>query len=324
MGYGDPQLLHVDKVLTQISVDYTNNGLVGDQLFPTVGVDKQSDRYLVQNKDGFTVLDDIRGPGANTNEMPPMTLSRDSYFAEEHALKDWVAVEESDNADPGIDAMGRAAARVTNTILLNREDAIQTFARTTANYAAGHSTTLSGTTQWNDYTTPSQPISDLKVARDAIFADIFQTPNIAILGYDVATKLEDHPAYLNRMKTTPLASNNGLDAVGELAGIPRLIRAGAVKQTNNLGQTPTFGYMWGKDVVVAYVPDNPGRGVPAFGYEFNWAYQGATMPTDRWFDTDRKSWAVRTTRRYDIKVVAVDTVASGKATGGYVIKAAVL
>lgn len=324
MAYGDPQLLHVDKVLTNISVAYENNELVGDSLFPTVGVDKQSDKYLVEDKDGFTVMNDIRGPGAHTNELPPMILSRDSYYAEEHALKDWVNVEETENADPGIDSMGRSARRVSNTILINRENAIQTMVRTASNYATGHTVTLSGTSQWSDYTTlPSNPIADLKTARDAIYLDTFHMPNIAVLGYQVAAALEDHPAYLNRMKTTPLANNNALEAIGTLAGIPRLVRAGAVYNTANVGQTQAFGYLWGKDVVVAYVPASAGRDEPAFGYEFNWPYLGQTMPTDRWFDQDRKSWAIRTTRRYDLKFVAVDTVASGKSTGGYLIKNAV-
>jgi hypothetical protein len=322
VAYGDPQLLHIDKVLTQISVDYRNNGLVGDLLFPTVNVDKQSDKYHVMNKDGFTVMDDIRAPGGQTNELPPMALSRDTYFAEEHALKDWVKEEEDENADPGISAMSRAARRVSDTILLNREDAIQTLARTAGNYPAAHTTTLVGTAQWNDYTN-SQPVSDLKVARDAIFFDIFETPTIAVLGYDVATKLEDHPRYLDRMKTTALANNNALEAVGTLAGIPRLVRAAAVKNTAALGQAQTFAYMWGKDVVVAFVPSSPGRETPAYGYEFNWPYQGQTMPTDRWYDQDRKSTAVRTTRRYDLKFVAVDAVATGKSIGGYLIKNAI-
>jgi hypothetical protein len=78
----------------------------------------------------------------------------------------------------------------------------------------------------------------------------------------------------------------------------------------------------GKDVVVAYV-GNPGVEAPVYGAEFVWNFGADTAPSDRWFDTDRKSWAVRTTRRYDLKFIAVDTVASGKAAGGYLIKTAV-
>lgn len=322
MAYGDPQLLHVDKVLTNISVRYNNRELVGENLFPAVTVEKQSDKYNVFDKTGFTVMDDIRGPGAHTNEMPPMGLSRDSYFAEEHALKDWVPIEEGANTDPGFAPLADAAQRVTDTILINREDAMQTLSRATANYASTNTATLSGTAQWNDYTN-SVPVTNLKTARDAIYLGTGRTPNIAILGYEVATILEDHPKYLDRMKTTPLATNNGLDAVGQLAGIPTLIRGAALKNTAALGQAQTFGYMWGKDVVIAYVPPAPGPNTPAFGYEFNWEFEGARMPTDRWFDQDRKATAVRTTRRYDLKFISVDAVATGKAVGGYLIKNAI-
>lgn len=322
MAYGDPQLVHVDKVLTQISVGYTNDNFVGDQLFPSVSVEKQSDKYVVYDRVGFTVMDDIRGPGGATNELPPFSLSRDSYYAEEHALKDWIPIEESANADPGLDTMGDATERVTNTILINREDTIQTMARTAANYATANTVTLSGTAQWNDYTN-SVPITDLKAGRDQIHAQTFMFPNVAVIGYDVATKLEDHPAFLNRMKTTALASNNSLDAIGTLIGIPKLLRAGAAKNTAAVGQAQTFAYMWGKDVVMAYVPSSPGRKVPAYGYEFTWNFEGASMPTDRWYNNDRKSWAVRTTRRYDLKFTAVDAVATGKAIAGYLIKTAI-
>lgn len=321
MAYGDPQLLHVDKVLSQISVGYRNNAFVGDVLFPAVRVDKQSDKYLVQEKDGFTGTEDLRGPGAQTLELPPMTLSRDSFYAQEHALKDWVFAEEEENADPGIDALGRAARRVTDTILLNREVAIATIATTAANYATNHSVTLAGGDQWSTYAT-SDPIGDLKAARDQIYSATLKMPNVAILGYQVASMLEDHPAFLDRMMTTPLQNNNRLDAIGELTGL-RLYRGAATRNTSPWGQTPAYSYLWGKDVVVAYVPDSPAKEEPAYGYEFVWPYKGQVMPTDRWFDQDRKSTAVRTTRRYDLKVAAVDTVASGKITAGYVIKAAV-
>lgn len=321
--FGDPQLVHVDQVLTRISVGYSNPEFFGDRLFPSVSVPKQSDKYLVLDRnEARTVLDDIRGPKSQTKEMPPMGLARDTYFAEEHALKDWVAVEEQANSDPGFDVLARAARRVTDTILLNREDLIQTMVRLTTNYATGHTVTLAGGNQWSDYVN-SNPITNLKTARDQIFFSTFKYPNIALLGYEVAAMLEDHPDFLDRMKTTPLASNNTLDAVGLLTGIPTLVRGSAVKNTAALGQAATFGYMWGKDVVLAYVPPNPGRDEPAFGYEFVWSFNEDTNPTDRWFDTDRKAWAVRTTRRYDLKFIAVDSVATGKSTGGYLIKNAI-
>lgn len=325
MAFEDPALVRTDRVLTNISVGYANPTFVGEALFPRVNVDFETGKYMVYDKnEARTVFDDLRAPAANTREIPPMTLARDAYRAEDHALKEWVPVEiNAPGADPGVNAMARAIRRVTNSILLVRENLIQTMARTTTNYATGHTVTLAGTTQWSDYVN-SVPVTNLKTARDAIFLDtVGFTPNIAILGYEVATILEDHPKYLDRMKTTPLASNNALDAVGQLSGIPRLVRAGTVYNTAALGQAATFGYMWGKDVVIAYVPDEPALEEPAFGYEFVWTFDGDVNGADRWFDRDRKAWAARSSRRYDLKFIAVDDVATGKSTAGYLIKNAV-
>jgi hypothetical protein len=73
---------------------------------------------------------------------------------------------------------------------------------------------------------------------------------------------------------------------------------------------------------MAYVPPRPGLKIPAFGYEFVWGYRGSTpMVTERWRDEDRVSDIVRVRRRYDIKMVALDSL--GKSIAGYVIKAAV-
>ena len=324
MAFEDPALIRTDRVLTRISVGYANPNFVGDRLFPTVPVDDETGKYMVYDKnESRTVYDDLRAPAANTREIPPMVLARDAYRVEDHSLKEWVPVEVmGTNADPGVDAMGRATRRVTGTILLNRENIIQTMARTTTNYATGHTVTLSGTSQWSDYTN-SNPVANLKTARDQVFFSTFFAPNIAILGYEVAAILEDHPKYLDRMKTTDLASNNSLDAVARLSGIPELIRAGTVYNTAAPGQGATYGYMWGKDVVLAYVPDSPGKDEPAYGYEFVWTFAEDTNPTDKWFDKDRKAWAARTSRRYDLKFIAVDDVTTGKATGGYLIKNAV-
>ncbi len=326
MAIGDPALVRVDRILTEISVGYDNPEYVAEQLFPSIEVGRQSDQYLVLPRDDKVSIEDLRAPSANTREVPPWTFAKDRYYAEEHALKDWVSIEENDprNNDVGLGGLDEAAERVSDWILHNREVATVNMVRLASNYATNHSITLAGTDQWSDYTN-SDPIGDLKAGRDQVQFAIGRTPNVALMGWQVAAVLEDHPDYLSRQQNVALQNNNGLEAVLTLAGIPRLIRAGAIHNTAALGLTPSYSYMWGKDVVLAYVPPNPGRRVQAFGYEFVWIgpERGGRMPTDRWYDTDRKSWAVRTTRRYDNKFISVDAVATGKATGGYLIKAAV-
>jgi hypothetical protein len=331
LAYDDPQLRHLDKVLTGISVAYTNAAFIGDQLAPTVPVNRQSDKYNVFDKVGFTVMDDIRGPKSRANEIPARKLSRDSYFAEEHALVDVVAPEDSENADPEQgagttlqDDLNDSAEELTDTILLNRENTILTMATTVANYATGHSITLSGGDQWSTYAT-SDPVDDMKVGIDKVQSSILRPPNVAFFGYAVARKLEDHTVLIDRVKYTVNRGEVVDTALASLFGIPRIVRSLAVKNTAAMGQPVTTAYMLGKDVIIAYVPPRPSRKQPAFMYEFAWPYRGGSpMPTERWFDDDHSAWKVRVRRRYDIKGISVDDVATGKFIGGYLIKNAIL
>lgn len=324
MAYDDPGLLHYDQVLTGFSVGYANDDFVGAQLMPTVTVPARSAKYNVFEAVGFTVMNDIRAPKAKANEVPPITYSRDTYYAEEHALVDFVAQEEIDENDGSVQPLVDSTERLSDTILLNKESLITSMATTTANYASGNSTTLVGTAQWNDWVN-SNPIGDFKIARDVIHLKTRKFPNTAVIGYDVATQLEDHTKIVDRFKYVE-AGMTTFDMVARLIGSPGLqfYKGGAVSNTANLGQAQTFAYMWGKNVVLAYVNPNPGRKSISYGYEYNFPWTGkGTMPTERWYDNDHDAWKIRVRRRYDLKPFAVDTVASGKFTAGYLIKNAI-
>jgi hypothetical protein len=311
---------HIDQVLTQISVAWPNNGLVGDSLFPTIGVRKQSDKYYVFGREAWKPEDDLRAPGTVANEIPGLQLSLDTYYAQEHALQIPVTDEERENVDSPLAPDRDATGLVTTKILLGREVAIKNLVTTAANYATGLSVTLSGTSQFSDYAN-SDPIGVFRTAIAAIHARIFLEPNVAIIPYQVMTVLQDHPDFIERIKY----SERGIvtaDLIASIIGVNRIIVPGAGINNANLGQPVSLGYLWGKDVVLAYVPDRPGLRVPAFGYEFNWHGQ----VVDRWREQPRKSDLIRCSRAYDLKLVAqgdAGTADAGKAIAGYVIKAAV-
>lgn len=307
--------VHIDEVLTQISVGYPNNGLVGDVLFPTVTVNKQSDKYYIFGREQWLPEDDERAPGTVANEIIGYQVSLDTYYAREHSLQIPVTDEERENVDQPLSPDRDATELVTGKILLGRERAIQTIATTTGNYTAGLSTTLSGTSQWSDYAN-SNPIGDLRTGKAAIHAQIFTEPNTLIIPYQVMTVLEDHPDFLERIKYSERAIFSP-ELLGSILGFQRVVVPGAGINTAALGATPTLSYLWGKDVVMAYVPDRAGLKIPAYGYEFAWGRQ----LVDRWREEPRKSDLVRVSRRYDLKMTAVD--GSGDSVAGYLIKAAV-
>jgi len=322
VAYNDPQLVHLDTMLTQISVGYENPAAyVASMLFPTVRVAKQSDKYFVMTREVWgRETNDLRAPGSEANELPAMTLSRDTYFIEEHALEGVVADEELENADSPLTPAQDTTEQVTNTILLNRELIQMRLATTVANYATNYSATLVGTAQWSDYTN-SNPITDVRTAMKKIHDTLFMDPNTVIMGYNVYWQLQEHPDLLARLtyQVPQIASDAQIASV---LGIPNFVVAGGGSLTNVYGQAETFGYTWGRDVVFAWVPPNPGRKVPAFGYEFVLPYGGGNVqPVERWREEKRKSDVVRVSRRYDTKLIAVD--GSGDSVAGYLIKDAV-
>jgi hypothetical protein len=311
---------HIDKVLTNISVAWPNNGYVGEALFPGVNVNKQSDKYYVFGREAWAPENDLRAPGSIANEVPGLALSLDTYYCQEHALQIPVTDEERENIDSPLAPDRDATELVTSKILLGREVAMKNLVTTAANYGSGLSTTLVGTQQWSDYVN-SDPIANMRAAKAAIHARIFVEPNVAIIPYQVMTVLEDHPDFIERIKY----SERGIvtsELIASIIGVQKIIVPGIGINSAALGQPVSLGYLWGKDVVFAYVPPRAGLRIAAFGYEFTWHGQ----VVDRWREEPRKSDLIRVSRAYDLKLVAQGdpgTADAGKAIAGYVIKAAV-
>lgn len=312
--------VHIDQVLTNISVAWPNTGLVGERLLPSVTVRKQSDKYYVFGREGWLPEDDNRAPGTVANEIAGLALSTDTYYAREHSLQIPVTDEERENVDSPLAPDRDATELVTSKIMLGREVAIKTLVTTTGNYASGLSTTLVGGAQWNsaNYAT-SDPISDLRAGKAAVHAKIFMEPNTLVVPYQVMTALEDHPDFLERIKYSERAIFSP-ELLGAVLGFDNVIVPGVGYNSANPGATASLGYLWGKDVVMAWVPPRPGLKIPAFGYEFTWG----TQYIDRWREEPRRSDLIRASRRYDLKLVAQGEGAdAGKAIAGYLIKAAI-
>lgn len=307
-GSGD---VHVDQVLTQISIGYTNGAMVADVLFPPVPVKKQSDKYYVFGREGWLPEDDVRAPGAIAREITGAAVSTDTYFAVEHALQIAVTDEERANADSPLSPDRDGTEIVTSKIMLGRERAVQTLATTAANYASSNVITLTGGDQWNEYAT-SDPIGDLRTGKRVIHSKIFREPNTLVVPYPVMSILEDHPDFLERIKYSERAIFSP-ELLAAILGFRKVSVPGVGINTAPLGQAETLAYLWGNDVVMAYVPDRPGMKIPAYGYEF--VMNGQVV--DRWRENPRKSDLIRVSRSYDHKMTAVD--ASDDQIAGYLI-----
>lgn len=313
--------VHIDKVLTNISVGYQNNSFIAEELAPSVRVRKQSDLYYVYGREGWVLEpgSDVRAPGTEANEIPGLEVSTESYFAQEHALQIAVTDEERENADSPLSPDRDGTELVTDKLLLQRELIVRNLVQTAANYATGHSVTLAGTTQWSH--TSSTPIEALKVGRRAIHGKIFTEPTKTIIPWQVMSIVEDHADFVERIKYSQ-AGVITADIIGTIAGISNIIVPGVGTNTARMGQTATLGYLWGDDVIMAYVPMRAGLKIPAFMYEFTWGYgSGQQQIVDRWREEKRGADVIRVRRRYDHKFMAKD--GSDKSIAGYIMKDAI-
>lgn len=307
--------VHIDVALTNFSAGYQNNTMVAERLMPVVNVGKRSNKYYKFGREGWLPEDDIRAAGAVAREITPPEVSTDSYYADEHSLQIPVTDEERDAVDNPFDPDMDGTRLVTEKVMLKRERTVQTLATTTGNYASGHSTTLSGTQQWNDYAN-SDPIGDLRTGVRTIHSKIFVEPNRALIPYTVMSFLADHPDFLERIKYSERAIFDN-ELLAAVLGFQEVIVPGAGFNTAPLGQAENFDYIWGKDVVLAFVTQTPGLKIRTYGYEFQWKSQ----TVDRWREAPRKSDLIRVSRYYDHKFITTDS--SDDIIAGYLIKDAV-
>lgn len=311
-----------DNVLTNISLGWDQGAFVGNLLFPSVPVSRQGGKYPIFGREqwGLPPENDLRAPGAVASEIGGRTISDDNYWAEEHALRTAVPVEEEESIQlAGFNPLRDGTEDVMSALMLRREIAIHALATTAANYPAAHVVTLSGTSQFNDYTN-STPIPVFKTARRQLVGAIHREPNLAIIPWEVMMTLEDHPSFIERIKY----SERGIltpQIIATIVGLPVAIQPMISYNSANPLQAESTGFLWGKDIWIGYVAPRPSRRTPSFGYEFNYGYQGKNQAAFRWWDQDRRSTVVELSRRYDLKIVSLDS--NGKALAGYLIKNAI-
>ncbi len=303
--------LGVDPMLTNVAIAYSNDAYIADLIFPSFAVKKQSGKHFVYDKGRFRLNKNLRGAGARSNEVNLNITTGSAYYAEDHALKQFVADEDVDNAITPTDPFTDATENVTEMHMIAKEKELAVMLADTA--IMTQNTTLSGTSQWSDYTN-SDPIADIEAGKQTIHSAIHVNPNVLLLGKQVWDKLKNHPAFLERVKY----SQKGViseDLLASLVGVDKVIIGAAGYNSAAEGQTDSMSYIWGKHAVLAFVNPRVAPKMITLGLNYTWK----EMQVERLRgsdEEDRKGTYVRVGNAYyDLKMVA--------AGAGYLIKNAV-
>lgn len=275
----------IDPILSEIAHGYTNADMVGMALFPSVPVAQRGGKIISFGKEDFALYNTARAPGTNTKRVQ-FGYTSGAYALTQHALEavsPW-ELEQEASAVAKIDYAAMAIRKVQNIIALRLEKAQADLATTAASYASSNKTTLSGTSQWSDYSGTSNPSKDIETAKDAIRSQIGKRGNTAIMGAAVWKSLRQHPAIIDRIKYTGRDSIT-LEMLAQLWGLERVLVGDAV-YTDAAG---TMTDVWGKFVVVAYTTKGSVQdyGEPSYGYTYR--LDGAPYVEQGYADRSAKS-----------------------------------
>lgn len=287
----------VDPVLSNISKAYSNEMYVADMIFPSFGVKKETGKYYIYDRAKFRRNTTKRAAGAAANEVE-YGLSTASFESEDHALKEktpWSIIEQADSAlAPETDA----AENVTEQLLIDKEVALATSMAATATLT--QNTTLSGTSQWSDYTN-SDPIGDVKDGMVVVQKAIGRKPNTLLLGKEVFDQLVDHPDIIEKIKYTNLGTATE-DLLARLFKVDTVIVAEAIYNTATEGATDSMTYIWGKHAWLFYRAPQVRLRMVTLGITFK--YKERTVK--KWDNEDSEARFVRVNENYVQKFVAAE------------------
>jgi hypothetical protein len=259
--------LHVDAILTNLSIQYCNEALIWPLVMPIVKVNKRSDLFFKYNKDdSYRIPNDQLGPKSLPNEID-WGVATDNYSVKGHGLGDWLAQEAIDNADNPLQPEIDTNDTLNGQLDLAQEARVANIIFSAANYPSGNKVQLSGTGQWGG--AADNPIQDVLNAIEGCFI----RANTFVMGADVWKKFRALPEVLDAVKSSSRyqGSSGGLATTDECKGLFEVENwiVGRSRYTSTKpGQTPTYSRLWGKHAAALFVPATPGIKTIGFGFTF--------------------------------------------------------
>ena len=292
--------IHVDKLLSNISVKYRTTELIADRVFPMVPVQKDSDLYRIYTRQ-FRLPETRRANRGLANEHQ-FEVTTSSYLLEQHALKDYVSDDDAMNYDIS-DLRADTVEELTDTILRRMEKSVADLF-TTTNWSLNVS--LAAANAWNANTTVSNPIPVMDTAATTVINESGFKPNFGILPRDGFVAAKNHVSVLDRTKY--VSSEMTPAMLAGLFDLPELLIANGAYDTAAEGQAASIQQFYGDVAFVGYKPARPSPKAPSSGYIF----MQNVPAVRRWRVEERKSEAIEVEKKYQAKVVA--------SLSGYLIK----
>jgi hypothetical protein len=286
------QQLHVDTLLTNVSVKYRNNDFIAQEIFPIVPVKKSSDLFRVYSRE-FRVPETIRAMGGEAKEAS-FEVSTSSYQLEWHALKDHVADRQAENYDLA-DLRVDTTENLTDIILRRMEKSVLDLF-TTTNWSLNVS--LAAASAFSANTTTSNPIPVFDTGASTVIAESGKKPTYGVMNRQTMIACKNHISVLERTKYVSAEMDQTMLAA--LFGLEKLHVSLASVDTSAPGQASSISSLLGNVAFMGWKPASAGPLQPSAGYIF----RNARPLVKRWRVEERESDAIEVNVEYQAKVVA--------------------
>lgn len=252
--------------LSQLAIRYRNREFIASQLFPWVEVPVDRISYPKFDRGiAFKRAVTSYGDRAGANELE-LKITKLTHDLKHRGLAARISDDERRLAAGIMDVRAAKMQALMDALLLDLELEVAGSVFAAATYPAANKTTLSGTTQWSDYTNSDPKLAVLNAA-----AGMIRRPNTMVVGALVHNALLTHPKVLDAVKYTQGGVEVTMETLARYFNVERYFVGTAFSDSAQDGQAESLGYVWGKFASLLYVNYNQANTVamqalPSFGY----------------------------------------------------------
>lgn len=316
----DPRQVHIDSLLTNISVAYTQAGsnYIASRIFPVIPVQKQSDVFNQYFKSTFNrAAGALRAPGTESMGIDYQT-TLGTYNARVYALHHDITDQARANADPTFNLDRDGTQLITQSLLLDREKRwANTFFQTGV-----WSRDVTPAAKWSVAT--STPINDVLAERVRFKQRSGYRANTLVVSPDVDGILMNHPQIVDRIKYTSgdsvtpqiiarllgvdnyIVADVAVSSIGDATPIVRPAQYGVY----GVADDGDLSYLYAGGALLTYIDPQGGSVLkPNAGYTFAWnGYVGATdgIATSSFYMQQIRSTRIEVEMAYDQRMVCAD------------------
>ena len=252
----------LDTVLTKVSLKYKPEGFIANMLLTPLTVGKWTGLIGSYGTAHLQLVNSRVFDRGEYRTVP--TVDRNittNYNVGNHGLKDLVTERDIEEVEEPFMARNDVTEGLRNLLITEKEYAVASLLRNLATYPTGSKKTLSGNSQWSDFEN-SDPISDIKDAKQVVWDKAKRKPNFMILPYDVSLNLKFHPKLTGIYGQSGTYTNIDMEQIRRVFGIQNMLIPEAAYVNSNGVETA----FWGKDVIIGYADTRAMREQRTFGY----------------------------------------------------------